>query len=52
MPLLILTIYSEYIVREALEFLELGVLLNGEWLNNIRNSDDTVIVAESPERLQ
>lgn len=49
---LIFNVYSEYIFKEALDDVEMGVLLNGNWINNIRYADDTVIFADSQDSLQ
>src|SRR5215469_12443980 len=42
-------LYSEMIIRE-IKGLE-GIRLNGYNINNIRDADDTVIVADSEEKL-
>lgn len=49
---LFFNIYSEFIFREAIENSEMGILLNGQRLNNIRYADDTVIFADNPMDLQ
>lgn len=41
--------YSEYIFREAMENIECRILLSVERINN---TDETVILADSPEGLQ
>uniref|UniRef100_A0A8D8SMX4 Craniofacial development protein 2 n=1 Tax=Cacopsylla melanoneura TaxID=428564 RepID=A0A8D8SMX4_9HEMI len=48
----IFNVYSEHILKEALQDMEAGILLNGERINNIRYADDTVIFADSFESLQ
>ena len=49
---MLFNVYSEEIFREALHEVNAGILLNGEYINNIRYSDDTVICADSIEGLQ
>ena len=43
-------IYSEVIMRELLELD--GIRVGGKNVNNIRYADDTVLLADSPEKLQ
>lgn len=45
-------IYSEEIFTEALTNLEMGIRVNGEYINNIRYADDTVLLATSLNDLQ
>ena len=42
---ILFNIYSEEIFSEALSGLEVGIRINGEYLNNIRYADDTVLLA-------
>ncbi|CAH2096300.1 unnamed protein product [Euphydryas editha] len=42
---------SEVIVKEALEDVEHGVVINGQFMNNIRYADDTVLIASTEEGL-
>jgi len=49
---LLFNIYSEFIFREALEEVNDGIKINGEYINNIRYSDDTVIFANNMTCLQ
>jgi hypothetical protein len=49
---LLFNIYSEFIFREALEGIEDGIKINGEYLNNIRYADDTVIFTNDIVELQ
>ena len=44
-------IYTEYLIREALED-ENGINTNGQNITNIRYVDDTIILAESEQQLQ
>ena len=44
-------IYTEYLIREALED-EKGININGQNITNIRYADDTIILAESEQQLQ
>ena len=44
-------IYTEYLIREALED-EKGININGHNITNIRYADDTIILAESEQQLQ
>ena len=45
-------IYSENLFREALDGSEDGIAVNGQYINNIRYADDTVLLADSAEGLQ
>jgi len=38
---LLFNLYSEGVFREALEDVEIGIKVNGVWVNNIRYADDT-----------
>ena len=49
---LLFNLYSESIFRDALEDQEVGIKVNGEWINNIRYADDTVLLADSMADLQ
>ena len=44
-------IYTEYLIREALEDGE-GININGQHITNIIYADDTIILAESEQQLQ
>ena len=44
-------IYTEYLIREALEDGK-GININGQNITNIRYTDDTIILAESEQQLQ
>ena len=44
-------IYTEYLIREALEDGE-GININGQNITNIIYADDTIILAESEQQLQ
>ena len=48
---ILFNLYSEYLIREALQQYE-GITIGGERLNNIRYADDTVLIADSKEKLQ
>ena len=50
-PCLFNIIYTEYLIREALEEGE-GINVNGKNITNIRYADDTIILAESEQQLQ
>jgi len=45
-------LYSEAIFQEALEERNVGVKVNGVWVNNIRYEDDTVLIADNMEDLR
>ena len=47
----LLNIYTEYLIREALENGE-GININGQNITNIRYADNTIILAESEQQLQ
>ena len=49
---LLFNIYYEYIFRDALEGMEVGILLNGERINNLRYADETVVFTDSLDDLQ
>ena len=49
---LLFNLYSEAIFQEALEDVEMGVKVNGVWINNIRYADDTVLIADNIHDLQ
>lgn len=49
---LLFNIYSEEIIKEALEEKTAGIRINGIPINNLRYADDTVLVAESAIELQ
>ena len=46
-------LYAEYIVRNAgLEEAQAGIKIAGRNINNLRNADDTTLMAESEEELK
>lgn len=49
---LLFNLYSEHIFQEALEDREIGIKVNGVWINNIRYADDTVLIADNVKDLQ
>jgi len=49
---LLFNLYSEAIFQEALEERNVGVKVNGVWVNNIRYADDTVLIADNMEDLR
>lgn len=49
---LIFNMYSERIFNKALNGVEAGILLNGVRGNNVRYAGDTMVIADSLERLQ
>ncbi|RZF39012.1 hypothetical protein LSTR_LSTR014708 [Laodelphax striatellus] len=49
---LLFNVYSEHILREALDERDEGILINGERINNIRYADDTVIFTDSMHSLR
>lgn len=49
---LLFNLYSEAIISEALEELDVGVKVNGKVVNNLRYADDTVLIASSEGDLQ
>ena len=45
--------YAEYIMRKAgLEEAQAGIKIAGRNINNLRNADDTTVMAESKEELK
>ena len=53
MTLLVLLINAEYIMRNAgLEEAQAGIKIAGRNINNLRNADDTTLMAESEEKLK
>lgn len=48
---LIFNLYSEEILREALVNTYIGILLNGERINNTLNADVTVIFTDNMKNL-
>jgi len=51
--LLVLLINAEYIMRNAgLEEAQAGIKIAGRNINNLRNADDTTLMAESEEKLK
>ena len=48
---ILFNLYTDYMMEEAFEDLE-GIKINGENLTNIRYADDTVLIAESENKLQ
>lgn len=49
---LLFNLYSEAVFREALEEKEIGIKVNGMWINNIRYADDTVLITDNMQDLQ
>jgi len=49
---LLFNLYSEAIFQEALEERNVGVKVNGVWVNNICYADDTVLIADNMEDLR
>jgi len=49
---LLFNAYSEEIFKEALDDVDVGIVVNGEKINNMRYADDTVVLASTPEGLQ
>jgi len=49
---ILFSLYSEYIVREALNEVEQGISINGTRLNDLRYADDAVVFADAVEDLQ
>ena len=50
---LLINFYAEYIMRNAgLEEAQAGIKIAGRNINNLRNADDTTIMAESEEELK
>ena len=48
----LLNFYAEYIMRNAgLEETQAGIKIAGRNINNFRNADDTILMAESEEEL-
>ena len=46
-------LYAEYIIRNAgLEETQAGIKIAGRNINNLRNADDTTLMAESEEQLK
>jgi len=50
--LLLFNIYSEAIFDEAIPHEHIGIKVNGKFVNNLRYSDDTVILAGTMVHLQ
>lgn len=49
---LLFNLYSEAIFREVLEEKEMGIRVNGLWINNIRYADDTLLIVDNIDDLQ
>ena len=49
---IVFNIYWEIIFRKSLEDEEIGIQVNGHWINNIRYADDAVLIDETGEELQ
>ena len=48
----LLNLYAEYIMRNAgLEEAQAGIKIAGRTINNLRQADDTTLMAESEEEL-
>ena len=46
-------LYAEYIMRNAgLEEAQAGIKIAGRNINNLRDADDTILIAESEEELK
>ena len=53
LSLCLFNFYAEYIMRNAgLEEAQAGIKIAGRSINNLRNADDTTIMAESEEELK
>ena len=53
LPLCLFNLYAEYIMRNAgLEKAQGGIKTAGRNINNLRNADDTTLMAESEEELK
>ena len=49
----LLNLYTEYIMRNAgLDEAQAGIKIGGRNINNLRNADDTTLMAESEEELK
>lgn len=51
-PLLIFDVYTDRTFQEALYEAEMGVKINGQYINNVRYDDDTVLIASSSTELK
>lgn len=49
---ILFNLYSEYIIRVALNKIEEGIYIKGTRLNNLRYADDTIDFADTIEGLQ
>lgn len=49
---LLFNIYSEKIFEEAINSMEKGIKVNGQFINNVRYADDTTLMAHTVEDLQ
>ena len=49
---LLFNIYAEAIFAEELDAVQKGVKINGEYINNIRYSDDKTLIADNIQDLQ
>lgn len=49
---MLFNVYSERIFKEAVDEVQIGIKVNGKYINNIRYADDSVLMAESIEDLQ
>jgi len=49
---LLFNLYSEAIFQEELAERNVGVKVNGAWVNNIRYADDTVLIVDNMEDLR
>ena len=53
MSLCLLTLYAEYIIRNAdLDKTQAGIMIAGRNINNFRYADDTTFMAENEEELK
>jgi len=49
---LLFNLYSEAVFQGALRDVEMGIRVNGVWINNVRYADDTVLIADNIHDLQ
>lgn len=49
---LLFNLYSEAVFQEASKDVEMGIRVNGVWINNVRYADDTVLIADNIHDLQ
>jgi len=51
LSLLLLNIYTEYIMRDVLDNWQVGISVGGRKVNNLRYVDDTLIITSSVEEM-